>query len=255
MLENEVIQAGDLVLICEPRSSGYIKRLFRVANGRYFDWKGGRMKEADLLGKPYGSVISKLILKRPTFEEIVMYGFKREGQIIYPKDAALIASKLGIRDGSKVLEIGTGTGSMCAYLNRAAAPSGSVISYEIEERFFKLARTNLNMVAATNAALVLADATCGTCVRGADAAVVDMKDCIPVKEVVRTALKSGAPICFICPTTNQVQEILKNYEGSFVMFEVMEVLVRDYKANSERLRPNDRMVAHTTFLVFAVRAA
>jgi tRNA (adenine57-N1/adenine58-N1)-methyltransferase len=33
--------------------------------------------------------------------------------------------------------------------------------------------------------------------------------------------------------------------------EVLEILVRRYKPNPERLRPEDRMVAHTGYLIFA----
>jgi tRNA (adenine57-N1/adenine58-N1)-methyltransferase len=33
--------------------------------------------------------------------------------------------------------------------------------------------------------------------------------------------------------------------------EVSELLLRHYKPNPDRLRPEDRMVAHTAFLLFA----
>ena len=62
----------------------------------------------------------------------------------------------------------------------------------------------------------------------------------------------GAPIGFLLPTTNQVQDLLKAMEdGPFCQIEVLEILLRRYKPVPERLRPDDRMVAHTGFLVFA----
>ena len=58
----------------------------------------------------------------------------------------------------------------------------------------------------------------------------------------------------ICPTTNQVQEVLeKLYSYPFVDVEVWENLMRRFKPNPARLRPFDRMVAHTTYLVFATK--
>jgi len=39
-------------------------------------------------------------------------------------------------------------------------------------------------------------------------------------------------------------------EVGFVGMEVVEILVRRYKTNPERLRPDDMMVAHTGFLLF-----
>jgi tRNA (adenine57-N1/adenine58-N1)-methyltransferase len=39
--------------------------------------------------------------------------------------------------------------------------------------------------------------------------------------------------------------------GPFRQIEVLEIFLRHYKPVPERLRPDDRMVAHTGFLVFA----
>ncbi len=41
------------------------------------------------------------------------------------------------------------------------------------------------------------------------------------------------------------------YADNFAFIEVCEVLLRFYKPDFERLRPTDRMVAHTGYLVFA----
>jgi tRNA (adenine57-N1/adenine58-N1)-methyltransferase len=50
-----------------------------------------------------------------------------------------------------------------------------------------------------------------------------------------------------------VAELVRALEarGTFGNIEVEEVLVRPYKATPTRLRPMDRMVAHTGYLVFA----
>jgi len=62
----------------------------------------------------------------------------------------------------------------------------------------------------------------------------------------------GAPIGFLLPTTNQITDLLRALETSdFEDVEVLEIMLRRYKAVPDRLRPEDRMVAHTGFLVFA----
>jgi tRNA (adenine57-N1/adenine58-N1)-methyltransferase len=63
----------------------------------------------------------------------------------------------------------------------------------------------------------------------------------------------GAPIGFLLPTTNQISELLEALEtnGQFADLEVVEILLRRYKPVADRLRPEDRMVAHTGYLVFA----
>jgi tRNA (adenine57-N1/adenine58-N1)-methyltransferase len=65
-------------------------------------------------------------------------------------------------------------------------------------------------------------------------------------------MSAGAPIGFLLPTTNQVQDLLLALEHApFGEVEVLEILLRKYKVNGERFRPDDRMVAHTGFLIFA----
>jgi tRNA (adenine57-N1/adenine58-N1)-methyltransferase len=71
------------------------------------------------------------------------------------------------------------------------------------------------------------------------------------------ALKYGGFWGAILPTTNQVSQLLAAMEAqqSFGHIEVEEILVRPYKAVPARLRPVDRMVAHTGYLTFARKVA
>ena len=66
------------------------------------------------------------------------------------------------------------------------------------------------------------------------------------------ALTPGAPLAFLLPTVEQVSRLLLALErGPFEESEVCEVLVRPWKPVPDRLRPADRMNAHTGFLVFS----
>jgi len=54
------------------------------------------------------------------------------------------------------------------------------------------------------------------------------------------------------PTTNQVVRLIEALpQHSFADIEVEELLLRPYKVVPGRLRPMDRMVAHTGYLIFA----
>ena len=67
-------------------------------------------------------------------------------------------------------------------------------------------------------------------------------------------LRGGATFGAVLPTTNQVSELLAGLQqAAFTSLEVCEVLLRFYKPVPERLRPVDRMVAHTGYLIFARR--
>ncbi len=68
---------------------------------------------------------------------------------------------------------------------------------------------------------------------------------------VRAALKPGGFFGCLVPTTNQVSRLLHQLRlNQFAFIDVVEVLLRFYKPEPERLRPTDRMVAHTGFLIF-----
>jgi tRNA (adenine57-N1/adenine58-N1)-methyltransferase len=66
-------------------------------------------------------------------------------------------------------------------------------------------------------------------------------------------MKDGGFFGAILPTMNQVMDLTRVMENqqTFGHIEVEEILVRAYKAVPARLRPVDRMVAHTGYLIFA----
>jgi tRNA (adenine57-N1/adenine58-N1)-methyltransferase len=69
---------------------------------------------------------------------------------------------------------------------------------------------------------------------------------------VRAALKPGGYFGSILPTTNQVSMLLVALKRErFGFIDVCEIILRYYKPVPERLRPTDRMVAHTGYLIFA----
>ena len=71
---------------------------------------------------------------------------------------------------------------------------------------------------------------------------------------MRAALKPGGYFASLLPTFNQVEELLLALNKSqFAFIEVCEIMLRYYKPQSSRLRPTDRMIAHTGFLLFARR--
>ncbi len=71
-------------------------------------------------------------------------------------------------------------------------------------------------------------------------------------EQVRACLKPGGFFGSILPTVNQVIRLLAALkQNSFAFTEVCEVLLRYYRTDVNHVRPTDRMVAHTGFLIFA----
>ena len=62
----------------------------------------------------------------------------------------------------------------------------------------------------------------------------------------------GGAFGAIVPTINQlIQLVDAMYSGPWFMIEVEEMLLRQYKLTQVRIRPDDQMVGHTGYLIFA----
>ena len=208
------------------------------------------LKFSEVIGKPEGVRIGNFEVFKPTLEDTIVLGFERKTQIIYPKDAFYIAFKLGAGRSSKILEFGTGSGALCAVLSRLA---GEVHTYEVVEEFHKLAQRNMRRFGlGENVRFYLGDFLEAQVEEGGfDAAFVDVREPVPYLDKLHTSLKNGAPVGFLLPTTNQVVDLLRGLEGRFGGVEVVEIMLRNYKTVPERFRPEDTMVGHTAYLVFA----
>ena len=241
------IEDNDLVLIIY-KDRKYLKR---IVAGEGFHGKGGALNYNDLIGKEYGIRYGLYDIFQPTIEDIVMYAFKRETQIIFPKDSFYIAFKLNVKSGSRVLEVGTGSAALTYILSQAAGPAGRIVSFELEERHFKNAKKNIERYGDwDNVELYNEDIT-GYSQGPFDAAFIDVREPWTVLEKVRSLMAPSASAAMIVPTANQISELLKALENGFGHVEVMEILHRKYKTVAERVRPQDRMIAHTGYLVFA----
>jgi len=243
------IKEGDFILI-RFREKRYIKMVDKNKN---FSYKGGVLYYKYLIGKPYGITVGELQIFKPTLEEIILYGIKRETQIIYPKDTFYIAKKLNLSEGKMLLEFGTGSGAATMVFSSCVGSKGKIYTFEREERIYKVAKRNLERFGFNSNVEMFNEPFNPEKVKGIefDAAFVDVREPYPYVEQVWKVLKPSAPLGFLLPTTNQVQELLKVLKPFFGDIEILEILTRYYKANPDRFRPEDTMVGHTAYLLFA----
>lgn len=249
-------RSGDIAQLVGLRHKHFIVTL---TEGAKFETHRGVLLHDDLIGKSWGTQVfshlgAPFFLLQPSLADL-LNDLPRTTQILYPKDIGFILVTMGVGPGKKVVEAGTGSGSMTIALAYSVGAEGRVFSYEIKPDAQNLAKKNLERVGlASRVDFKLRDIQGGFDETDADALFLDLPNPWDYTAQVRAALKPGGFLCSLLPTVNQVEQLLIALRREhFAFVEVCEILVRYYQAEPRRLRPTDRMVAHTGFLIFARR--
>ena len=222
----------------------------------------GVLKHADAIGKEYGSRLMTnkdkyVYLLEPTMYDYIMK-IQHGTQIVYPKDLGYIAARAGIQDGQKILEIGTGSGSMTSFVASIVKPRGHVYTFDVDEKFMKIAEKNIRRsglskyVTQTNLDLKTSKEIPVT---EMDVALIDLGDPWVVLPKVRQMLKGSGCIFAICPTMNQLEKLtIALIENEFTDIESTEHIIRTIAAREEKTRHSFQGIGHTTYLCFARKA-
>jgi tRNA (adenine57-N1/adenine58-N1)-methyltransferase len=172
---------------------------------------------------------------------------------LYPKDIGYALFQLGIGNGDRVLEVGTGSGALTSALARGIAPDGQVFSYEMRPEFLRAAKANVEK--AGFGSLVTfhnKDPTEGFEEKEADAVVVDLGDPWRMVGAAWRALIGGGLLAGFTPTINQLEKLaLALREGGFMILEAVELLMREFKTEAGKVRPETRMIGHTAYVTIA----
>ncbi len=233
------------------------EKIFKKIEGDRIHTHKGFIQVDDLKGKGKGSVVRTnkgypFIISSPTIDDFILHLAKRKTQVVYPKDAGYIVMKLSPFPGAKVLEGGTGSGVMASIFAWFVGSNGKVYSFEKRRDFVDLARENLRILGLEDRVEIIeGDLSNNLDIELVDMVFLDVKEPWLVIENVFKYLKDSSPFSILVPTFNQVKKTLDALKDLPVFdLNVVEILERFYKVNPERLRPVDRMVAHTGFLIF-----
>jgi tRNA (adenine57-N1/adenine58-N1)-methyltransferase len=248
-------QADDLVLLIAPDEKRF---LIRLMPSQQLHTHRGYIPHDAIIGQPFGAAVKtqlgiRFLLLQPSTFDLVMH-IKRASQIVYPKEIGYILLRMNIVPGARVIESGTGSGGLTLALSRFVRPGGHVFTYEEREDMIELARKNLERIGALDVVeLKQRDIRAGFDERSVDALFLDVREPWMFLAQAHAALKGGGFFGSLVPTANQLTDLLREMEsfGGWTDVEVIEILMRQYKPVADRLRPEDRMVAHTGYLLFA----
>ena len=253
--------AGDRIQLTDPKGKLYS---FTIVPGKEWHTHKGWITHDDLIGLPEGSVVSttaglSFSAFKPLLADFVLT-MPRGATIVYPKDAAMIVGVADIYPSARVLEAGVGSGALTISLLRAVGDNGIVHSIERREDFAKIARTNVEDYFQNNCknwTLEVGDLQDQEFDSQFDRVVLDMLapwECI---DISARALRPGGVFLAYVATSTQLSataEALKN-DGRFTEPESSETLVRGWHHEGLAVRPQQRMIGHTGFIIHSRRMA
>ncbi|PIE54054.1 MAG: tRNA (adenine-N1)-methyltransferase [Dethiosulfovibrio peptidovorans] len=232
--------------------------LVRVTSGGTLGSRLGAIYHDDILAAGYGGqVISSkgtvFFVLRPTLADFCTK-IRRVTQVVYPKDIGAVLLSLNVGPGASVLECGSGSGGMTVVLAHMVGDEGTVVSYDLREEHQAVARENCHRWGVGDRVrFCLADLEMAPIAeQDMDACFVDVRCPWKVLPSVLPSIVPGGRVGILVPTVNQVESTLSCLrEQGCADLSVIETFQRRWRTNPERLRPDDTMVGHTGFLVFA----
>ena len=248
------INDNDLVLLyLKPHKTW----LMRIKKGEKAHTHAGFIEHNVIIGKEFGSSVESSTgkvfrLLKPTIADFLMR-FSRPTQVVYPKDLGMIAAWTGLSPGKIVVESGTGSGALTAFMANLVRPNGHVYTYEIREEFMEVAKKNLQKVGLLDyVTITKKDAKEGIDIKDADIAIIDVGDPWTLVESFKNALKGSGMLATISPTMNQAEKITAELlDKGFIDVWSVELISRELEARTGMTRPSTRMIGHTAYITFA----
>jgi tRNA (adenine57-N1/adenine58-N1)-methyltransferase len=252
---------GDRIQLTDPKGKMYT---FTITAGKEWHTHKGWIVHNDLIGLPEGSVVStsaglKFTAFKPLLGDFVL-SMPRGATIVYPKDAAMIIGVADVFPGAKVIEAGVGSGALSISLLRAIGKDGKLCSLERREDFAEIARENVKTYFGSIPSqwqLEVGSVQESSTDEKYDRVILDMLapwECVAfAAEVLRPG---GVFLAYVATTTqlSATAEALKE-DGRFTEPLSSETIVRDWHHEGLAVRPMQRMIGHTGFLIVSRRMA
>jgi tRNA (adenine57-N1/adenine58-N1)-methyltransferase len=178
--------------------------------------------------------------------------FERTGAPMMPRDVGLVIGHTGAAAGDRVLDAGTGTGVLAAYLGRVGC---DVVSYERDPEFADVARENVALAGVDDRVEVrTGDLTddLDAFDEAFDLLTLDTEDAPAVVARAPDLLVSGGFVAVYVPFVEGARAAHEAArEAGLVEIETLETLQRRMDFDDRGSRPSTAGVGHTGYLLFA----
>jgi tRNA (adenine57-N1/adenine58-N1)-methyltransferase len=179
--------------------------------------------------------------------------FERTGAPMMPRDVGLVVGFTGAAAGDRVLDAGTGTGVLAAYLGRLGA---DVTTYEIDTEFAAVARENMALAGVADAVDVrTGDVTDALdSLSGFDLLTLDTADAPAVVRAASDLLVPGGFVTVYAPFVESARDAVEAArDAGLTDVTTHETIQRAMQFGERGTRPDTRGVGHTGYLTVARR--
>jgi tRNA (adenine57-N1/adenine58-N1)-methyltransferase len=254
------LEYGETIILWEVGKSRSF--LITLERGGEFHSHKGVIRHEEIAGRPEGTAVlsgtgQRFIAFRPRIGER-MLKVRRRTQIVYPKDAGWLILALDVKPGSRIIEMGTGSGAFTLLLAQLIGPTGRIYTFDRRADFLENALSNLERYG-------LLDRVEGQVleagepfpVEDVDAVFLDLPEPWRAVPAAQRALSPGRPIALLVPTAEQLKAAHQSLEeAGFAAIEAVEILERRMLVRArEGVRPFERMVGFTGYLLSARKLA
>jgi tRNA (adenine57-N1/adenine58-N1)-methyltransferase len=179
--------------------------------------------------------------------------FERTGAPMMPRDVGLVVGFTGAAAGDRVLDAGTGTGVLAAYLGRLGA---DVTTYEIDTEFAAVARENMALAGVADAVDVrTGDVTDALdSLSGFDLLTLDTADAPAIVRAASDLLVPGGFVTVYAPFVESARDAVEAArDAGLTDVTTHETIQRAMQFGERGTRPDTRGVGHTGYLTVARR--
>ena len=247
-----------LVIIKTPKNNKFlavidIEKEFITNEGKF---KFSNVENIPSIVKTTTGVNFKIY--KPTYKEFVLL-MKRGPQIIYPKDVAQIVLELNIHNSSNVLEIGSGSGALTLYLYTLLKNTGKLYSLDSSKinqrranktisRYISTLSEENNDITFLNEELV--NFNYKTLNEKINSIITDVPE--PWEFYTNNKIENSIHWVSYLPSMTQVMRMNDTLKDEqFQDIEIKEVIVRDWVVDKKIVRPSNKLVSHTGFIISA----
>jgi tRNA (adenine57-N1/adenine58-N1)-methyltransferase len=177
--------------------------------------------------------------------------FERTGAPMMPRDVGLVVGFTGAAAGDRVLDAGTGTGVLAAYLGRIGA---DVVTYERDAEFAAVARENMRLAGVeTTVDVRTGDVTDDLdTLAGFDLLTLDTEDAPTVVRRAPDVLVSGGFVVVYSPFVEGSRAAVEAAAAADLTdVTTHETIQRSMQFDDRGSRPDTRGVGHTGYLTVA----